>query len=69
MIHAWIGSRRLIDGSTISCTLASTRSSDQGPLATKCSSFWCCTETLAGAVVAASGSALLRPSAANSPVQ
>ena len=36
---------------------------------TKCRSFWCCTETLAGAVAAANGSTLRRPCAANSPLQ
>jgi hypothetical protein len=37
--------------------------------ATKCRSFWCCAETPAGAVTAAIGSTLLRPSAASNPVQ
>ena len=38
MIHASIGPCRSISGSTISRTLANTRSSDQSPSPTKCSS-------------------------------
>ena len=54
---------------TISRTLASTRSSDQPPSPTKCSSDWCCAAVRAGAVTAAIGSTLLRSPGSISPVQ
>jgi hypothetical protein len=69
MIHASIGPPRSIDGSTRSRTLARTRSSDHGAFDTKCSSDWCCAATRAGAVIAASGSTLLRSAGINSPRQ
>jgi hypothetical protein len=69
MIQASIGPCRSIFGTTIPCTLASTAASDHVELATKCRSFWCCADTPAGAVTAAIGSTLRRPSAASNPVQ
>ena len=69
MIHASIGPRRSIVGSTRSRTLARTRSSDHGALPTKCSSDWCWAATRAGAVTAAIGSTLLRSPGISSPRQ
>ena len=69
MIHASIGPLFSIAGSTISRTLASTSSSDQVALATKCSNDWCCAAVLAGAVRAAIGSTLLRSPGNIRPVQ
>jgi hypothetical protein len=69
MIQAWIGPCRSSAGLTSSRTLVSISSSDHVELAAKCRSFWCCAETRAGAVTAAIGSALRRPSVTNSPEQ
>ena len=69
MIHAWIGSCRSIEGSTISRTLANTFSSDQVATPTKCSNDWCCAAVRPGAVFAAIGSTLLRSPGSISPVQ
>ena len=69
MIHASTGPSFSIAGSTISRTLASTSSSDQAALATKCSNDWCCAAVRAGAVRAAIGSTLLRSPGSIKPVQ
>jgi len=69
MIHASIGPRFSIDGSTISRTFAKTASSDHGATPTKCNSDWCCAAVRAGAVLAAIGSTLLRSPGRISPVQ
>ena len=69
MIEASIGPSVSIVGSTIWRTLVSTASSDQGALATKCSSDWCFGAVRAGAVSAAIGSTLLRSPGSSSPVQ
>jgi hypothetical protein len=69
MIQASIGPCRTIEGTTSSRTFANIRSSDHVALATKCKSFWCCADTWAGAVTAAIGSTLRRPSVASSPEQ
>jgi hypothetical protein len=69
MIRASIGPPRSIDDSTRSRTLASTSSSDQGALPTKCKSDRCWAATRAGAVPAAIGPALFRSPGINSPRQ
>ena len=69
MIHASIGPRCSIAGSTISRTLANTFSSDHAAIPTKCNSFWCCADVRVGAVRAAIGSTLLRSPGSISPTQ
>jgi len=69
MIQASIGPWRVIVGSTISHTLASTLSSDHGAWPTKCSNDWCCAAVRPGAVTAAIGSTLLRSHGIISPLQ
>ena len=69
MIQASIGPWRSIAGSTISRALAKTFSSDHAATPTKCKSFWCCADVRAGAVLAASGSTLLRSHGNISPTQ
>jgi hypothetical protein len=49
--------------------LAKSFSSDHGETLTKCISDWCCADTRAGDVAAASGSMLLRSNGSISPVQ
>src|ERR1700733_8293381 len=58
MIDASIGPSASILGSTVWRILVRTASSDQGALATKCSSDWCFGAVRAGAVGAAIGSTL-----------
>src|SRR5215217_6359519 len=60
MIQASIAPLLSMIGRVSSCTRLSTRSSDHGALAMKCSSDRCWAETRAGAVTAAIGSTLLR---------
>ena len=69
MIHAWIGSSHVMDGRAQSRTRRSIARSDHGACATKCSSDWCCAAVRSGAVTAASGSTLLRPSVDSRPIQ
>ena len=69
MIQAWIGSLRAIVGSTRSRTRISTARSDHGASATRWSSDWCCAAVRSGAVTAANGPTLFRPSAESSPTQ
>jgi hypothetical protein len=68
-IDATMAPSRSIFGSTIWRTLASTALSDQGALATKCSSDWCFAAVRAGAVNAAIGSTLLRSPDNSKPAQ
>jgi hypothetical protein len=69
MIHAAIGSVRVIAGNTISRTRLRTAASDQGAFATKCSKDWCWAATRAGAVTAAIGSTLFLSAGISRPVQ
>jgi len=69
MIQASIALLRSMIGRVNSWIRLSTRSSDHGALATKCSSDWCWAETRAGAVIAAIGSTLLRSTGSSKPRQ
>jgi hypothetical protein len=68
-IHAEIAPCVAMRGTTCPRTLAITASSDHSPLPTKCKSDWCCAAVRSGAVIAASGSTLLRPAGIIRPVQ
>ena len=69
MIQAWIFPQRMITGSTVSRTLASTLSSDERPSPTKCRSDWCWAAVRSGAVTAAIDSRLLRLHGIRGPMQ